>query len=862
MNPKFILVFLLGVVTLLRTANGNNAQLRSSVEWSDQQRYVIGSCVDECFAKRHSTRAAIDKCNVNCLRESLGIFAFVENSQVISHVELMCRDSGFLKIKIGSTEEKDANLYVIRVQESAKNSSRSKILMSTTELVTLDGLKPNTRYNITAVTLNARHHCIYTSKQQQFDTLPVDYTPEAISTIVVANYSKSHQNNTLLNAIVSFKPATDRTCYYSILYHSTDDTNGDHLSVHRVEYLFQLPIKSLDFDSEYTVAVQAKNPTHRGHVSELQWFTFHTPACTDWHRGNEYLCAPTEINDIHVAASRLSNGNFQLNVSWTKPSIVPDFYVLKLYDLTPAIDGQPANSGLWNVSGNATSVFIESFEIRGSQYEVFLTAHANNRKTSHNLILLTDSSSIKRPSTTDRVEKIVMIVLIVIFTLVCLVTIFVRLILQRTSRVTCDELCCEYFKDPENVPTDATTTNANHTIVTIHDEMRIAPSQVQLQKVLGEGAFGMVRKGILTRSHASHATEVAVKMLKDHPSAEQIKEFRREIEVMVSVGSHPNVVSIVGYCTEENTIEMMLLTEYCSEGNLLNYLKNEWERMVQRCTEPRTPSIYGYKKPESVFNFNTSFVDEKSLLGGPKGFSNKLYQMAKGDENGNTVFDPPATNSRSKVIENDGSENVVCNDEQKRDYLEELAVTSVRLVDFARQIATGMNFLARNKVVHRDLAARNVLVCSDNIVKISDFGLSRDIYQDNMYRKVGNGKLPIKWLALESLTHQMYTSQSDVWSFGILLNEICTLGASPYPLLSAAELIVQLKQGYRMEKPAGCSQKLYDLMMSCWNAQPLNRPTFYAIQNRLEVVMEEQNASQHSKPLIDLVAIVESSGSE
>lgn len=89
-------------------------------------------------------------------------------------------------------------------------------------------------------------------------------------------------------------------------------------------------------------------------------------------------------------------------------------------------------------------------------------------------------------------------------------------------------------------------------------------------------------------------------------------------------------------------------------------------------------------------------------------------------------------------------------------------LTSRDLLSFCRQIAMGMEFLASNRLVHRDLAARNVLVTSDRTLKIADFGLSRDVYEENQYKQTGNGKMPMKWMALESLTQRIYTSQSDV----------------------------------------------------------------------------------------------------
>lgn len=94
-------------------------------------------------------------------------------------------------------------------------------------------------------------------------------------------------------------------------------------------------------------------------------------------------------------------------------------------------------------------------------------------------------------------------------------------------------------------------------------------------------------------------------------------------------------------------------------------------------------------------------------------------------------------------------------------------------------------------------------------VKVADFGLSRDVYQDSIYTKTGMGRLPMKWMAIESLTHQLYTSQSDVWSFGVVLWEIATLGKSPYLTIDQVDFLKFLLNGNRLECPKNCGTRLY-----------------------------------------------------
>ncbi|XP_038073015.1 uncharacterized protein LOC119741336 [Patiria miniata] len=182
-------------------------------------------------------------------------------------------------------------------------------------------------------------------------------------------------------------------------------------------------------------------------------------------------------------------------------------------------------------------------------------------------------------------------------------------------------------------------------------------------------------------------------------------------------------------------------------------------------------------------------------------------------------------------------------------------LTSDHLLKFALDISMGMQHLSRSGVIHRDLAARNILLGEGLVAKVSDFGLSRveDIYVQMSMRRV-----PTRWLAIESLMNQTYTTQSDVWSFGIVLWEIATLGGTPYPAINdTASLAGRLKGGYRMPQPSNCRQEIYSVMLQCWDDNPNNRPSFTDLVSILGQM--DDNKIQHTYMTVDLSHYVNSS---
>ncbi|CAB1454018.1 unnamed protein product [Pleuronectes platessa] len=346
--------------------------------------------------------------------------------------------------------------------------------------------------------------------------------------------------------------------------------------------------------------------------------------------------------------------------------------------------------------------------------------------------------------------------------------------------------------------------------------------RLRLGKTLGHGAFGkVVEASAFGIDKLSTCKTVAVKMLKGGATSNERKALMSELKILIHIGHHLNVVNLLGACTKPGG-PLMMIVEFCRYGNLSNYLRSKREDFLV------------YKSQDGKLVSSGSSCQLSELM------KRRLESVAS-----------TGSSASSGFIE----DKSYCDSEEEEEESEDLykrVLTLEDLICYSFQVAKGMEFLASRKCIHRDLAARNILLSENNVVKICDFGLARDIYKDPDYVRKGDARLPLKWMAPEAIFDKIYTTQSDVWSFGVLMWEIFSLGASPYPGVQIdEEFCCRLKDGTRMRAPEYSSTEIYQTMLDCWHGEPQGRPTFIELVESLGDLLQAsvQQEGKHYIPI-------------
>ncbi|XP_027758831.1 receptor-type tyrosine-protein kinase FLT3 [Empidonax traillii] len=355
---------------------------------------------------------------------------------------------------------------------------------------------------------------------------------------------------------------------------------------------------------------------------------------------------------------------------------------------------------------------------------------------------------------------------------------------------------------------------------------------LEFGQILGSGAFGkVVNATAYGISNAGDSVQVAVKMLKEKPDASEKDALMSELKMMTHIGSHENIVNLLGACTVSGPI--YLIFEYCCYGDLLNYLRSKREKFHWTLTD-----IF---KQHNFSFYHNIHLDQNSRMGThlKYGVNTTLYREDESEimQRSQNINVTPGSNGMVLFSEEDKIKYTSTQVDEEDDFN---VLTFEDLLCFAYQVAKGMEFLESKSCIHRDLAARNILVTHGKLVKICDFGLARDIMNDSNYIVRGNARLPVKWMAPESLFERTYTMKSDVWSYGILLWEIFSLGVNPYPGIQVDTNFYKLIQsGFKMDQPYYATKDVYHMMQSCWALDSRKRPSFSCLVSSLACQLAE-----------------------
>ncbi|XP_072296267.1 platelet-derived growth factor receptor beta-like [Eucyclogobius newberryi] len=342
-------------------------------------------------------------------------------------------------------------------------------------------------------------------------------------------------------------------------------------------------------------------------------------------------------------------------------------------------------------------------------------------------------------------------------------------------------------------------------------QWEVSRENVKLGTIVTSGTFGTIVEASVQSLDSSFRATVLM------PKSGALQSLLSDLKILVHVGSHLNLLKLLGACTRDRGA-VMLISEWCRHGDLSSYLKKHRHTFGSGPTHTYTESD-GYMDMTSE---DSHYVAMTTLCVSQQPEYELLHNS--------TISEPQGTLSP-----------------------EDLSLSD--LLSFCFQTACAMDFLSQRHVVHRDLGARNVLVSDGKVLKICDFGCGRDVGRSfgcgrdegrsSEYVRRGNSFLPVKWMSPENFLC-VYTTQSDVWSYGVLLWEIYSMGELPFPDVPVSKFCSELKNGKRLDKPELAPKEIFQLMIGCWQQSPDSRPLFSSLVESLGKLLPPQFHQRYS----------------
>ncbi|KAK6185405.1 hypothetical protein SNE40_007648 [Patella caerulea] len=730
-----------------------------------------------------------------------------------------------------------AFIISLKSRFEGKESEWKTVAFTNFSFVPITGLSPAYEYNF-QITAVERLGIIDEPKASGWTKIPkaLKNVDKPVGLMLVKQYVKGKS----VHAVVKWDPGENGGCYFKMYW--MRPKSGKYKTQEIKEWSkYEMELEDLAFNTNYTVEVYTYDKDFV-RSSKAATTTFSTLDCLNSTNHNYQICAPDRLLNLSGTIGPTYKVDDQVlsdvTLRWALPSYVsatnPIDHIVLIWRKEPPIhlskyiaphhDDLILPKDVKNVTIRGlhwNSVYAITTQIRskGGISRKF-TVHAvlgyayNKEQYNENysdLILIpkNEQPNSALPETNGTTSLYYLFLIPAILSIIAVV---LALICRRQTTMKHkprqpwpsrgEEInpiyetsrCPELFTDDKSL---------------LGDEYELDVKRLTLSEAIGEGAFGRVFKATMSPEEPTKSSTgkvVAVKILRAHALPEERRNLLLEIDAMKQLGHHQNLISIIACCTTGP--EICLIMDYCPLGDLRNYLRSFRQ----------TPSI-GYKRNSD------SGISHAGLE------SNEHRHDVDIDDKLLSVHLPYPSK---------------CDTEPSKD----ADFNPTTLLSYARQIVMGMEYLTEKKFVHRDLATRNILLSTKQLLKITDFGLTRDVYETNMYQPTSSRKLPYKWMPLETIFDQVFTVKSDVWSFGIVLWEIVTLGGCPYPGIPNENLFKLLKDGYRMEKPDNCGQELYQMMLACWHPTPSNRPTFKQLRLKLERLLEA------TQPYIDLSVMI------